>query len=53
VKILFYPMLKDFRNSIALWKVHRLRPFVLPVTATVKGKSKVIPLQALCGPEGG
>jgi len=29
VKGLFHPMLPDFRNSTALWKVPRLRQFVL------------------------
>lgn len=35
VKILFYTMLTDFRNSIAIWKVGRYLPFVLPARATV------------------
>ena len=29
MKVLFYPMLPDFRKSIAFWKVPRLRAFVL------------------------
>jgi hypothetical protein len=34
VKITFHPMFPDFRQSIAFWKVLRLCPFVLLVTAT-------------------
>jgi hypothetical protein len=34
MKELIYPMLPDFRKSIAFWKDLRLRPFVLLVTAT-------------------
>ena len=32
-KVLSYPMLPDFRKSIAVWKVPRLRPFALLVRA--------------------
>jgi hypothetical protein len=28
-------MITDFRNSIAVWKVRRYHPFVLPARATV------------------
>jgi hypothetical protein len=31
VNLLFHPMLSDFRNSTALWKVHKLCPFVVLV----------------------
>jgi hypothetical protein len=31
VKVRFYPMLPDFRNSTAFWKVPRLRPFMFLV----------------------
>jgi hypothetical protein len=31
VKLLSYPILSDFRNSTTLWKVHKLRPFVVLV----------------------
>jgi len=31
VKLLSYPILPDFRNSTALWKVYKLRPFVVLV----------------------
>jgi hypothetical protein len=34
VKVLFYPMIPDFRKSIVFRKVPRLRPFVLLVRAT-------------------
>jgi hypothetical protein len=34
VKVLFYPMLPDFQNSPAFWKVPRLRPFVFLVRVT-------------------
>ena len=30
-----YPMLTDFRNNIAVGKVPRLGPFVLPIRGTV------------------
>jgi len=33
-KGLLYLMLPDFRNNTAFWKVPRLHPFVLVVTAT-------------------
>jgi hypothetical protein len=34
LKVLFYPMLPDFRKTIAFRKVPRLRPFALLVRAT-------------------
>jgi hypothetical protein len=34
LKVLFYPMLPDFRKTIAFWKVSRLRPLVLLLRAT-------------------
>jgi hypothetical protein len=34
VNLLFYPMLPGYLKSSALWKVSRLRPFVLSATTT-------------------
>jgi len=38
VKVLFCPTLQAFLNSSALWKVPRLRPFVLQVRANMQMK---------------
>jgi len=37
--LLLCPKSPDFRNSIAFWKVSRLRPFVLSVKATHRRRS--------------
>ena len=36
VKVLIYPVLPDFRKSIAFWKVSRLHQFVLMIRATYR-----------------
>ena len=36
LEVLFYQMLPDFLQSIAFWKVLRLRPFVLSVRTTCR-----------------
>ena len=36
VYAIFFPMLHDFRNSMAFWKVPRLRPFVVLIRAACR-----------------
>ena len=45
------PLLDKWVPVTTAWRVLRMRMEVGP--SDVEGKSKVIPLQARCGPEGG